>query len=62
MVFHHFFATTLCNEGVQILKRKVSELFENGQKKCLISKTLDILWERRASLPYFKIKVRSPKK
>jgi hypothetical protein len=37
--------TTLCNGGVQILKRKVSELFENGQKKCPKTKSLDILWE-----------------
>ena len=35
--------TTLCKEGVQILKRKVSELFENGQKKCPKMKSLDIL-------------------
>jgi len=39
--------TTLCKEGVRILKCKVSEFFENGQKKCLFPKTLDILWESR---------------
>jgi hypothetical protein len=26
--------TTLCNRGVRISNRKVSELFKNGQKKC----------------------------
>jgi hypothetical protein len=32
-------------KGVRISIRKVSELSENGQKKCPIFKTLDILWE-----------------
>jgi hypothetical protein len=26
--------TTLCKAGVRISNRKVSELFQNGQKKC----------------------------
>jgi hypothetical protein len=38
-------STTLCKEGVRILERKVSEFFENGQKKCPKTKSLDILWE-----------------
>jgi hypothetical protein len=42
-----FSSTTLCKEGAQILVIKVSELFEKGQKKCPISKSLDILWEIR---------------
>ena len=37
--------TTLCNEGVQILNRKVSEFYNSGQKKCPKFKSLDILWE-----------------
>jgi len=34
-------------KGVRISYRKVFELFENGQKKCPILKTLDILWKIR---------------
>jgi len=41
------FFTTLPKGGVRISLIKVSELFKNGQKKCPISKTLDILLKSR---------------
>ena len=54
--------TTLCNEGVRISNRKVSEFFKNGQKKCPKKNISDILCKSRDFAAYFKIKVRTQKK